>query len=82
MNSPQLSSLVGYYTRRSGQRDDTPIHFTIDPLPPRVLYSCLFPWYRIALPAASVLKIPLLFSSYLLEMLKVVSMRADTMGDP
>lgn len=58
------------------------LHFAVDPLPPWVVYPYLYPWYRITLPVASVPKISLFISSYLLEMIQVVSMRADTMGDP
>lgn len=74
--------LLRCYIRRSGQPDDIPIHFDVDPLPPWLSYPCVFPWYRITLPVASVPKIPLFISSCLLEMIKVISMRAGTMGDP
>lgn len=55
--------------------------FAVDLLSPWVLYPYLYAWYRITLPVASVPKIPLFISPHLLEMIKVVSMRADTMGD-
>lgn len=74
--------LLRCYIRRLDQPDDIPIHFDIDPLPPWLSYACVFPWYRITLPMASVPKIPLFISSCLLEMIKVISMRASTMGDP